>query len=422
MKKTTHLLLALVAGIALAQPTFAEDNANAASQDADKPKPEAKADKPEKAKPAPPKPVEAKPEPRKEKPETAEAAPKRDGDPGHRGPRPGAGGPDREKMQARMQEIRELREAGKHEEAERKIAEARKEMGSMMRERSQDRRGPGGPPPVAEHGPKRPPMDREGDQKPEGKKPDQAKPEHDRPGPPSPEKVAAFREKIRSQMGTLQKLRQEGKHDEVAARMEEMRKNLDKLRAEHDIPRGHGGPPWLAEKSPKPQQADRDRHRDGEKGKRDRSQMKRGKSGKKAQWAAAAHRRAHFAQRAQMMRAMQHHRAFAGPGPRFHARPHAAPFGRSGFYAGPRGPMPHPSMAFRPGGFGPKDRGGFQRPPHHRGKPQADRADREDGSRMHHRGKSEHGQRHHGDRKPHGEKFETKEACEHCQKKAEQES
>ncbi len=449
MKKPTHLLLALVASVALAQPALAEDKDNAAAKDTDKAKPEAKAkaDPPEtKPKPAPAKPAaETKPKPRPA-PGNAEAT-RRPG-PGH-----GPGHPEaarfREQMQNRMREVQELRQAGKHEEAEKKIAEAKQQM-ETMRERfgggdgPRGPRGPGGPPPFAQGGPKHPPMEKPappaGDQQ-KGPKPSEekktaedAKPDH-RPGPPSPEKVAAFRQEIRSRMEAVQKLRREGKHEEAEKKMAEMRQHLDKLRAEHGIPQGHGGPPWLAKRGPGVGQ-DREEGARPERPGHPGAKRHPGKRGSKAA-ATATQRRAHFGPRARMMMMrmqMQRQarwaaaaRGFAGgPGPRFHAAPFAPP--RPGF-APPRGPM-RPPMAFRPG-FGAAPRMGFQRPApflkqrghrpggpafHHEGSRQGPKA------RPHHPGKSKPGKEHAGKKKGAGQKPAKDGACENCESGSAKES
>ncbi|MCB1231024.1 MAG: hypothetical protein KDN19_12185 [Verrucomicrobiae bacterium] len=422
MKKPNPIVMACLAGVALACSTSAQENGEAPKDDA-KPRPE-------KREPAP------RPAPEKPAPQPAEGRGRPDDHRDGQGPgRPEAAQRFHEQMQGRMEEIQKLHRAGKHEEAEKLAAELKEKVGEM-RDRFQGGdtprgpRGPGGPPPVAENAPKRPPME---DAKPRGERPEEPRREEKgpdaepkrRPGPPSEEQVADFRHHMRARMEEIQKLRQDGKPDEAMREMAELREHFGRMRSEFGLPAdGPGGPPWMAMNAPKPEpnrEAGNRGEGKGDKADRpDRGNHKAKRHHARKAWKRmAAHRRAQFGQQARMRFAMRGaaqgpaFRGGFGAGPGFGFRPGMMPtppfrpgFGpQPGMRMGQRGPAPHMAPGPRPGGPG------FGEP---HGRP--------DGPRFHHHGEKKAGKHHkpghHGDADAKGPKKEGKpaegEACEAC--------
>ncbi len=246
MKHPSRLLLATVAGLSLAVAGIAQESTpetpkkdRPAADEAPAPKPEAKPRPqspeagPDRKKPEPPKADESKPRPR---PEAA-------GRPGPDGDRPDLA-KMREQMQARIQEIQKLREAGKHDEAEKLKEETQKRLGEMRGRFGDGFRGPGGPLAGGDgtgprRGPQRPGAEGGPDQqKPEPPKADEPKP---RPQPevakgPRGEggdrpDMAKMREQMQARMQEVQKLREAGKHDEAEKRIAEFKKQAAELHA-----------------------------------------------------------------------------------------------------------------------------------------------------------------------------------------------
>ena len=152
----------------------------------------------------------------------------------------------REHMQGRMQEIHKLREAGKNEEAEKMMAEFKKEAGEIREKMAQHgQRGPGGPPrgpdAQAQRGPQRPPQ-ADGARHEKGPEPPRFGFQPGRPGPGGDHDrpdMAKMREHMQARVQEIRNLHQSGKHEEANREMAEFRKHIGEMRARFGRPQDH---------------------------------------------------------------------------------------------------------------------------------------------------------------------------------------